>query len=527
MKKNLPLDVSNIVKMITDGYIYVDKTKQIYELITRGNLYFLSRPRRFGKSLFISTLREIFLGNRQLFQNLWIGKSDYEWPKHPVIELDFSQLSYKSADALTADLSWTLESIAEKHGFSIASAPSLVTKLSSLVDQLSKIGSVVILIDEYDYPLLRTLHTPETAKPLRDELSAFFAAMKGCDSKGLLRAIFITGVTKFSKTSIFSGMNILNDISLDSNMATLLGYTEEEIQNYFKKPIALFSENKKIPIETLMKEMKEWYNGYKFSENNHEQKVYNPFSILYYLQKQKLENYWFESGTPSFLIELVKKHYLPIDYHKALETTTVSHMSLGAFDVETELPLTTLLFQTGYLTIKSYNSELRAYILGFPNQEVRLSLSLHLMALSTHRNSDQVNLTIFSLLSALHENDINAFCQQLQVLFATIPYDYYLKKEAYFHSLFHLLTTLLGLDIQSEIHTSVGRIDLTLKTKGRIFVFEFKFGHSGQEALQQIEELRYYERYLSEKKPITLVGLSFNIDDKKLTLDWLSKDFLA
>jgi Predicted AAA-ATPase/PD-(D/E)XK nuclease superfamily len=404
----------------------------------------------------------------------------------------------------------------------ISNAPSLVTKLKALVSQLAKKGKVVVLVDEYDYPLLRALHSLDIAKSLRDILSSFFAALKGLDSEGYIRAIFITGVTKFSKASIFSGMNTLNDISLDIGASSLLGYTQDEIKHSFSESMEFFSQQKNISVSSIINEMTLWYNGYKFSESPEAEKVYNPFSILYYLQKQQLENYWFETGTPTFLIKLLKSRQ-DLFLHDALDNIVVSRKSLGAFDLESKLPLHTLLFQTGYLTIKSYDPKLKAYTLGCPNEEVRLSLSTYLIAIAANRDEEGIDSIKFSILTALNNNDLKTFCFELQNLFASIPYDKYIKNEAYFHSLFHLLTTLLGLNVQSEIHTSVGRIDLVLKTKQRIFIFEFKFNGSGEEAIQQIQNQRYYEKFLSERKPITIAGISFNFYNKKLTLDLASK----
>jgi len=521
--KKLPVDVSDLPTMITGDYVYVDKTKQIYDLITGGRLYFLSRPRRFGKSLLISTLKEIFLANKKLFENLWIGTSDYDWHKYPVIHLDFSVLSYQNADAFRTDLTWTFENIAKSYGITISDAPSLETKLRSLVMQLSEQDKVVMLIDEYDYPLLKHIRSPETAKTIRDVLSAFFAVIKALNPS--MRALFITGVTKFSKTSIFSGMNNLNDISLDLASATLLGYTQEEIDTYFTEAISLFSQKQGKKESAIKKEMQIWYNGYKFSGSTHAQKVYNPFSILYYLQKQERKNFWFASGTPTFLVELLKEHYNLSKHVEILDNIVVSDSSLNAFDIEAKLPLYTLLFQSGYLTIKSHNAELNAYTLTIPNEEVRVSINSYLMSIVTHKDKEGVDAAFFAMKTALENNDVETFCLNLQSLFASIPYNLYINNEAYFHSIFHLLTTLLGLEIQSEVHTSKGRIDLTLLTKKRIFIFEFKFNASGKEALQQILDKRYYEKYLTEKKPISLVGISFNFDEKKLTLDRVIREY--
>jgi len=390
--KKLPIDVSNIKKMLTGDYVYVDKTKYIYDLITKGRLYFLSRPRRFGKSLLISTLKEIFSGNKELFNDLWIGKSDYDWHKYQAIHLDFSSVSYQNSDTLRAGLIWTLENIAKDHAISISDAPSLETKLRSLVMQLSTQAEVVLLIDEYDYPVLRHLHSLEMARKIQEVLSGFFTVAKSLDA--YVRAIFIIGVTKFSTNSIFSGMNNLNDISLAPAGALLLGYTDEEIDTNFKQHLDAFAHHTKKGVAGIKKEMKSWYNGYTFSEKT-KTKVYNPFSILYCLQRQEIRNYWFESGTPSFLIELLKKRYQVRSYFENLNNIVVSRSSLGAFDITTEeqLPLYTLLFQTGYLTIKSFDENLDAYTLTCPNEEVCQSINGYLLSIVSHTSKEDEKTT--------------------------------------------------------------------------------------------------------------------------------------
>jgi hypothetical protein len=262
--KQLPVGISDFKTLITDNYIYVDKTHYIYNLIKQGRFYFLSRPRRFGKSLLITTLKELFLGNKELFSSLWIYNSDYEWPKHPVIHLDFSAPSHLSTQRFMTDLTWQLENIAQQAAISLAHAPSLGTKLTALVQQLSLHGKVVILIDEYDHPLVSNLHNLTLAKAIKDILSEFFTVLKSITGAYVL-FIFITGITKFSKSSLFSGMNNLIDISLKPRAALLLGYTKHEIEHYFKPHINLFVKSKNKSESTIMQEMEAWYNGYCFS----------------------------------------------------------------------------------------------------------------------------------------------------------------------------------------------------------------------------------------------------------------------
>jgi hypothetical protein len=372
MIKKLPIDVSNFKTMIEDDYVYVDKTRHIHQLITQGRFYFLSRPRRFGKSLLVSTLKEIFLANKKLFETSWIGSSNYVWHKHPVIHLDFSSISHNDAENLRTNLIIRLKSIAVDYGVIVDGAHDPESIFYDLVKKLSLTGKVVVLIDEYDYPILKHITNTPLALEMQEVLRGFYTSIKGLDE--YLKFVLLTGVTKFSRTSIFSGLNNLNDISLDLEGATLLGYTEHEIERYFTEHINYFAEKQKTSVNVIMKNMKIWYNGYRFSGNSVVEKIYNPFSVLYYLHKQQRKNYWFASGTPTFLVSLLKKNY----YHKAIESfdrVTMTEDSLISFDISGDIPLNTLLFQTGYLTIKSYDARHAMYTLACPNQEVRISLT--------------------------------------------------------------------------------------------------------------------------------------------------------
>lgn len=518
--KHLPIDVSTFQIMMNHDYVYIDKTEQIYNLFNKGiRYYFLSRPRRFGKTLLISTLKDFFSGNKNLFKTLWIEKeTNYEWPIHPVIHLDFSTLDSETEVTFKDSLIWELSRIANLYDLDISSAPTLNSKLKMLITTLSKKNQVVILIDEYDYPLLRNLSDPKKAKSIQKLMSGFFAAIKGTDAH--LRAIFITGVTKFSKTSIFSGMNNLNDISLKPEAATLLGYTEKELHDYLKPYLIEFSKSLHCTFEEITHKMRNWYNGYRFTDLNHDYKVYNPYSVLYSLHDKKFQNYWFETGTPSFLIHLIKMEPSVL---QNIENVELSADSLGAFEIDS-LPLIPILFQTGYLTIHDYNKELSKFRFSYPNQEVRISFNKHLLSAFTNSNAIIVEESISHIRQALDSNDVNLFCETIKALFANIPYPLHIPSEKYYHSLFQFMLDLLGFDVQSEIMTNKGRIDLIITIPNRIFLFEIKFNHSGQTALKQIRNRHYYEKYLLHNKPLTLIGLSFNYQNKNLQMDWVSEE---
>ncbi len=516
--KYLPTDVSTFSLMIEGNYLYIDKTEYIYNLFKEGEsrYYFLSRPRRFGKTLLISTLKELFSGNKELFKDLWIYKSTYRWDTYPVIHLDFSTMDYATVEELKLSLSWTLSHIAQSYDIDISQAPTPSTKLTLLVEQLSKKNKVVILIDEYDKPLLDNLKDYEKAEAQRDALKSFYGTLKGLDI--YLRALFITGVSKFAKTSIFSGINNLNDISLKPEAAQLLGYTAHEINYYFKEYILQFTRDQQRTPEATIHEMQRWYNGYRFSENPI--KVYNPFSVLYYLKDHKLANYWFESGTPSFLIKLLQKQYQSLE---DLALVELSSDSLGTFTID-NIPLIPLLFQAGYLTIADYNSVTRKFTLNYPNLEVEESFKKYLVAALAYSNPVTVDTMLSRLLSALHAEDFNTFCTYLQSLFAHIPYTLHIPRESYYHSLFQFLMSLLSLEASSEILTDKGRIDSVISTKTTIYIFKFKYNTDPEKALKQIQEQKYYEPYIIKGKPIIAVGLAFHDEKEKLIIRWQSKE---
>lgn len=518
--KLLAQDICTFSLMIEGGFIYVDKTELIHKLYASGSRYhFLSRPRRFGKTLLISTLKSLFLGHRDLFKGLWIETSNFPFTQHPVIHFDFSTFAHRTPDDLEISLHENINAAGALYGIDVTGKITYEDKITFLVKKLAEINPVVLLIDEYDHPVLKHIQNPQNAEATQKILKGFYEAVKGLDP--YFRAIFITGVTKFAKTSLFSGLNNLHDISESPHFANILGYTEDEVKHNFNEAIAAFAHERKVPIEDLIAEMRHWYNGYRFSRGNI--KVYNPFSVIYYLTERKLANYWFSSGNPSFLIESLKKNPTVLN---DFESNLIESSIFEPFDVG-NVPTITLMYQAGYLTIKKYEVQFDTdtYTLGHPNEEVKRSLSMLMLGVLTAHEKPLIESALFKLRMALGKNDMETFCKVLQELFAQIPYQLHSTTEAYYHSLLQFLLYLLGFDATSEISTHNGRIDLVIVTNLRIYLFEFKFNQPKEKALNQILERNYFTKYQNSSKEITLVGMSFNVKDKKIIIEFIQKDF--
>lgn len=401
----LPVDIATFKRLREDNCLYVDKTRHAYNLIRGGYRFFLSRPRRFGKSLLVSMLKEIFLGNRKLFQGLWIDQSDYSWNQHGVIAFDLSSFDVSTIDVFKADMYRFLEDTAVSYELNvdINRTEGLGTALRVVVQALSKrFGRVAVLIDEYDSPVLRNLHDKEQAKAMRDVLHSFFSAIKGFDE--YINFVFITGVSSFAKAGIFSGMNNLQIITTKEPYADLCGYTDKEITNYLSPHIEAWAQKESISFEEQRKQIKDWYNGYRFSSSAIA--VYNPFSVMHALQDQRLGNFWFASGTPTFLVdELKKKQHEEPEVFNAIvqgEHIKISQDSLGVFDVGLT-PIPALMFQTGYLTIVGYDKARDTYQLGYPNNEIRQSLQLYLLSIATKLNTETAKGMAFKLSTELDE----------------------------------------------------------------------------------------------------------------------------
>jgi len=499
--KKLPIGIQSFKELIEKGFLYIDKTEKIFELIDNSKMYFLSRPRRFGKSLLINTLREIFLGNQYLFKDLWI-EHKIEWKKYPIIQLSFAISDYKEL-GLKKSIEIKLLEVAKQYEIEIDSENLYISnQFKELIQKLEEKHQeqVVILIDEYDKPIIDFLGEDEKQFAItnRDILKEFYSPIKDLDAS--IRFFFLTGVSKFSKVSIFSELNHLNDLTLNRLGETLVGYTEDELYHYFEENITKISTQKQTSKEEIKISIKAWYNGYSFGGA----RLYNPFSILKFMSDGSFNNYWFETGTPTFLIKLLAEGgYYDMDN---IETDIIS---LGNFRIE-KLDPVTVLFQTGYLTLKEQLIE-DIYSLGYPNKEVKNAMLKLLLAEYAELSGSEPARFIIKIKQAFDRNDLESFFIHLNSLFGNIPYQIFeTKKESYYHSIIFLTFTLLGYYADSEVSTAIGRIDVTIKTKDSIYLLEFKVDDSATNALKQIKDNQYYQKYLTDERKIYLIGVACN-----------------
>ena len=505
--KKLPIGIQTFSEIITGNYYYVDKTNIITDLYKEGKYYFLSRPRRFGKSLFLDTLKEAFEGNKALFAGLYL-ENNWDWnTKYPVIRFDFGNGVLKEQSILEQKIFEITNYHREINGIENFTNQTLSGKIEELIRNLNKKYSqkVVILVDEYDKPILDNITDKELAKQMRDGLRNLYSVFKGMDAH--IKFVFITGVSKFSKINLFSGLNNLKDITLDNRYASICGYTEKEL-SYFEERL----------IDVNRDELKLWYNGYNFLGDS----VYNPFDILLFLDSKNYKNYWFETGNPSFLIDLIKENqYSPLN----LETVKLMDFHLSSFDIDS-ITLENLLFQTGYLTI-SHTERLGAntvYYLKYPNQEVKSSLTdviLHFLTNTITPNQDNK----IKLFDSLKKGNLDNLQKIFHAFFASIPHDWYRKNtlanyEGYYASIFYCYFTALGFDVRVEDVTNHGQVDMTVFFEEKVYVFEFKVLEltDANSALAQIKERKYYEKYLTSiNKEIYLVGVTFSRDNRNIT----------
>ena len=495
--KRLPIGIQTFRDIIQNDYLYVDKTKKVFDLVSNPKgVYFLSRPRRFGKSLLISTLNEIFEGEKELFKDLWIYKADYAWEKYPIVRIDFSRKKAENRDDLKGFILHQLKDIAGRYGISLE-RDQYDEAFDELLTKLSEINKVVVLIDEYDKPIIDNIENKELAIELREILKGFYTIIKACDEH--IRFALLTGVSKFSKAGVFSGLNNLEDISMDAGYSSLLGITQQEMDVCFKEHIDLFTKSEEIDKSKLIKKITSWYDGFCFSRNC--EKVFNPFSMLLLFKKLDFGNYWFESATPTFLIKLMKEKNFDI---KRLKKMELREEAFGAYELE-NLAVLPLLFQTGYLTIKEYDKAFMTYILGYPNFEVENSFQY---ALLSSYSGIHVDGYLIDLVRALRNDDFETFFDTLRIFFADIPYDLHIKKEKYYQTVFYLIFSLIGLKVEAEVKTNKGRIDAVIIDKD-IYIFEFKFDGNKDQALNQIKDKKYFEKYQGKGKKIYLFGVEF------------------
>ncbi len=492
----LPIGIQTFRKIIEEDFLYVDKTRQIHSLIGKSGAYFLSRPRRFGKSLTLSVLDEIFSGNKEFFKGLWIYDSPWEWKKYPVLRFDFSKQKARNREELIRFIFNELSFNAKRNEVKLESV-DYFAQFQELIQKLGQKKKVVILIDEYDKPIIDHLENTELAVEMREIMKGFFTILKGSDP--YIRFLLLTGVSKFSKAGVFSNLNHLRDITLEDEFADLVGITEEELVVNFKDYISKFAREENLNDTELTDKIRNWYNGYRFSPNG--VSVYNPFSTLLLLTQKRFEHHWFETGTPEFLIKLILKN----DYDIMEIPIQAEVLEFSTYEVD-DLSLTPLLLQTGYLTIKDYDPATKNFTLDYPNLEVKQAFLYYILK-KIHRK----NITTSpanKLRIAFKQGDLEEIIFVLRDILANIEYDIQIRQEKYWQTVFYLIFNLLGFYIKTEVKTNRGRIDAVVESDS-IYIFEFKLNGTKEEALAQIKSNRYYEKYRSKGKPVFLVGLEF------------------
>ena len=502
-----PIGIQSFEKIRLGEYTYVDKTALIHQLVNTSNYYFLSRPRRFGKSLLISTLEAYFNGQQELFKGLEIEQLEKEWTKYPVLHLDLNTSKYDEKNSLIDILNDTLCQWENIYG-TVPSEVNPELRFKGIIRRAyEQTGQrVVILVDEYDKPMLQSIGNEELQNEYRNTLKAFYSVMKTQDR--YIRFGFLTGVTKFGKVSVFSDLNNLEDISLNRNWASLCGITEEELHSGLKPAVEEMAESNGLTYEETLDRLKEMYDGYHFDRDSIG--VYNPFSLLNALKNKQFNDYWFETGTPSFLVEMLKRTNYELN-HLAHEEQT-SDM-LNSIDSVHRNPVP-LLYQSGYLTIKGYDERFRMYKLGFPNQEVENGFVRYLLPYYAPKERGESEFFIQKFIQEVERGDAEAFMERLQTMFADNSYQVMGKMELYFQNCMYVIFKMMGFYTEVERTTHRGRIDIVIKTTDYIYVMEIKLDGSADEALRQIHEKGYAEPYRKDGRKVFLVGVNFSSDTK-------------
>lgn len=497
-----PVGVQNFEKIRKEGYVYVDKTALIHRLVKLGTYYFLSRPRRFGKSLLISTLEAYFSGKKHLFEGLAIEDLETEWNEYPVLHFDLNAKKFDAVEDLYELVGRQLERY-ELQYETVAVDQSLDGRFYNLVmsiaDKTHK--RVVILVDEYDKPLLQTIGNSELQNTYREILKAFYGVMKSCD--GQIHFGFLTGVTKFGKVSVFSDLNNLDDISMDPAYYEICGISENELNEYFDTEIGELAEVNELTKDQAYDRLRSEYDGYHFCENV--SGLYNPFSVLSTLRKNRFGNYWFETGTPTYLVELLKKSDFQLDRIDGYKT---GKDVLNGIDPDSPVAM---IYQSGYVTIKDYDSEFDLVTVGFPNKEVERGFLLFLLPFYTNLKKEDSNFFVSRAVQALKNGDAEVFMSYMKSLLAGYPYELIKDTENHYQNVVYLTLKLMSVYlVDAEFRTSNGRIDLLVRTDKYIYVMEFKYDGSAQEAMDQIESKEYPLPFAMDSRTIVKVGVNFS-----------------
>ena len=508
-----PIGIQNFGEIRRGRYAYVDKTALMYKMVDEGKYYFLSRPRRFGKSLMVSTLEAFFSGKKELFEGLYAGSADWDWQEYPILHLDLNAEKFDTAEALTHVLDDFLARHEQRYGKSETErSPGLRFQgvIRRACEQTGR--QVVILIDEYDKPLLQAIGNEELQNEYRNTLKAFYGVLKSCDA--CIKFAFLTGVTKFGKVSVFSDLNNLKDISMLPQYTAICGITEQELHICFDDGVRELAANNGLTQEECYARLKRDFDGYRFNEYTDEG-IYNPFSVLNTLDSRVFRDYWFETGTPSFLIHQLKKTCYPLENMTVEEVATDT---LNSIDVMDDNPLP-LLYQSGYLTIRSYDSRFDTYTLGFPNREVEQGFIKYLLPFYSPKVTDRNRFSIKQFTLDVQGGRAEAFMQRLEDFFATGDYEVVGKAEKYFQNTLYVFFRLLGFYVDVVRHTANGRMDTVIQTPEYIYILELKIDRTAAEALQQIEDKGYARPFEGDRRTLFKIGVNFSTATK--LIDWV------
>ena len=510
----LPIGLQTFSEIRKNDCLYMDKTEYIYRLTsTTTKYYFLSRPRRFGKSLLTSTLKAFFAGQRELFQGLAIEKLEKEWVEYPVLHFDMSTAKHKDVEGLELELSGKLTDYEKIYGSSEPDKPNLNQRLEGLIERAhAQTGQqVVVLIDEYDAPLLDVVHEEENLPKLRQVMRNFYSPLKACDPH--LRFVFLTGITKFSQMSIFSELNNLVNISMKPEFAAICGFTKEEILENMHDHLVRLAERQGITFDEAVNKLTETYDGYHFTWPSPD--IFNPFSVLNCMSDCSFNYYWFASGTPTYLIEMMRK------FDVAPSDLQCNEADAADFDAPTETmtSILPLLYQSGYITIKDYSPDCELYTLMIPNKEIRVGLLRSLLPHYTMGSKMLGNTVISKMFKAITKNDLETFFTLLRDFLLSIPYCENTHYEGHYQQLLYVILSLLGRYVDVEVRTNKGRIDLVMQAAGTLYLMELKVGQSAEAALQQIDLKQYPERFALSGLPIVRIGLNFDMETRTIA-DW-------
>lgn len=511
--KKLPIGIQSFEKLRKGDFLYVDKTRLVYDLAhSGGNYFFLSRPRRFGKSLLLSTLKAYFEGRKDLFEGLDVMNLEHDWKQHPVLHLDLNTGDYISVEGLWAMFRRHIEQWEKQYGI-VPTQDDLPMRFVNIINALNE---VVILVDEYDKPLLQTMEDVELQDRFRTILKSMYSVLKTCDAH--IRFALLTGVSRFSHVSIFSDLNNLTDITLNNAYAAICGITEEELRTAFAEHISNLAKQQGTTDDDILAQLKNMYDGYHFTASMVD--VYNPFSLLNAFYSGDLTSYWYQSGTPTFLIKRLENNHVEI---LDLSSGKLTANSLADTDSVGDNWLA-LFFQTGYLTIKGYNKITQSYRLGFPNREVEEGFVKSLIPHYTKRNVQQTSSFINGAYEALMSGDPEEFLRQMQIFLAGVPYELVRDDENYYQTVIYLLCRLIGFYTQAEYHTSYGRIDMVLQTSDYLYIFEFKIDLPAKVGARQIEERDYALPFASDPRKLFRVAVSFNTEKRNINAWQINSD---